>query len=274
MDVDPTSSICTPVPALGTVLCAIDASPSAKAVLYAAAGLAADPGSRLVVLRVDDEKEAAEIALAEFAQQTVPGWLAYRQETELIARGGRPARTILNVAAEQDAHLIVMGTHSRGGFARLLRGSVVASVLLDTTIPVAVVPPSGPELFALMGDRAVPHAGSVLVPIDLGGEWERQLSFALTLAAASRCDVTLLNVISRRADSVAPLGTLQAIAAHARSRSDVHVVVTHGPLVRVIADRQARADAGVIVLGRDAASPGHVARELLETARAVIVFVP
>src|ERR1044071_4779503 len=200
MDVDASSSICAPVPALGTVLCAIDASPSAKAVLYAAAGLAAG-GSRLVVLRVDDEKEAAEIALTEFALQTVPGWLAYRQETELIARGGQPARTILSVAAEQDATLIVMGTHSRGGLARLVRGSVAASVLVDTTIPVAVVPPSGPELFALTEDRAVPHAGSVLVPIDLDGEWDRQLAFASTLAAASRCGVTLLHVIPPRADS-------------------------------------------------------------------------
>lgn len=56
--------------------------------------------------------------------------------------------------------------------------------------------------------------------------------------------------------------------------SGVRSVVTHGSVVQVILDRQRRAGAGVVVLGRDAGSPGQVAFELLEKTRAVVVFVP
>jgi len=268
------------VPALGTVLCAVDGSAAAKAVLYAAAGLAAHPGSSLVVVRVvdrmnsQDEREAAQIALNAFAYETIPGWIGYREETQLVAVAGDPAKAILALAEERSANLIVMGTHSRTGLARFLFGSVTASVLEHTRVPVAVVPPSGPELISLTDGSAVPHLGSILVAVDLAGGSARQLAFASTLSLASRREITLLHVIPPEADSSGPLHKLREIAGHVDSHSGVVAVVTHGPLVDVIVDRQKRSGAGVVVLGRDAASPGHVALELLQRARAVVVFVP
>jgi hypothetical protein len=89
---------------------------------------------------------------------------------------------------KRGANLIVMGTHGRSGLARMLFGSVTASVLEQTKVPVAVV--------------------------------------------------------------------------------------THWRLVHVIVDRQRRSGAGVVVLGRDVGSPGHVAFQLLDKTRAVVVFVP
>ena len=270
----------TPVPALGTVLCAVDSSSAAKAVLYAAAGLAAHPGSRLIVVRVvgrmksGDEREAAQIALNALAHETIPGWIGYREETELVAVAGDPAKAILAMAEERGANLIVLGTHSRTGLARLLFGSVTASVLERTKVPVAVVPPSGPELISLTNNGAVPHLGSVLVPVDLGGSSVRQLTLASTLSLASAREMTLLHVIAPKADSTGPLHRLRAIAGQVDCDSRVAAVVTHGPLVDVILDRQKRSGAGVVVLGRDAASPGHVASELLNRTRAVVVFVP
>jgi len=269
-----------PVPALGTVLCAVDSSSAAKAVLYAAAGLAAHPGSRLIVVRVvgrmksEDEREAAQIALNAFALETIPGWIGYREETELVAVAGDPAKAILAMAEERGANLIVLGTHSRTGLARILFGSVTASVLEHTKVPVAVVPPSGPELISLTNNGAVPHLGSVLVPVDLGGSSVRQLTLASTLSLASAREMTLLHVIAPKADSTGPLHRLRAIAGQVDCDSRVAAVVTHGPLVDVILDRQKRSGAGVVVLGRDTASPGHVASELLNRTRAVVVFVP
>jgi hypothetical protein len=49
---------------------------------------------------------------------------------------------------------------------------------------------------------------------------------------------------------------------------------THGSVVSVILERQQREGAGVVVLGRDHASPGHVARALLQQTHAIIVFAP
>ncbi len=270
----------TAVPALGTVLCAVDASASAQAVLYAAAGLAAHPGSRLVVvraagrLRSEHERKAAQLALNAFALETIPGWIGYREETELVATAGDPAEAILSLAEQRGANLIVMGTHSRTGLARILFGSVTASVLRNTKVPVAVVPPSGPELVSLTGGTAVPHLGSILVPVDLHEPSARQLSLASTLSLASAREITLLHVIPPKADSSGPRDRLREMARGVESHSGVVAVVTHGPLVDVILDRQKRSRAGVVVLGRDASSPGHVAFELLDRTRAVVVFVP
>jgi nucleotide-binding universal stress UspA family protein len=269
-----------PVPALGIVLCAVDGSPAAASVLYAAAGLAAHPGSRLIVLRVEDrmdsedERVAAQVALEEFALRAVPGWIVYREATDLIAVAGHPSHMILKIATERGASLIVMGTHSRGSLARALFGSVTARVLRETTIPVAVVPPSAGELISLTDNDAVPHLGTVLVPVDLHEGSARQLAFAKLLSLASDREITLLHVISPTDDSEGPLKRLQDMAAHVDARSGVRAIVTHGSLIHAIRDRQLREHAGVVVMGRDPGSPGRVACELLQDTSAVVVFVP
>lgn len=255
-----------------TVLCAVDETPVAAAVLYAAAGLACCAGSKLVVLRVADHDDLGE--LNELVHTTLPGWIGYRRDTEVIVRPGKPAEAILAAAHECHASLIVLGTHSRGSLARKFFGSVTASVLTGTHIPMAVVPPSGPELISLTDTAAVPHLGSVLVPIDINLPAARQLAFASTLSRASSSEVTLLHAIPPYEASADPLHRLQDMARAVEAPAGVRAVVTHGPLVHVILDRQLRTDAGVVVLGRDAGSPGRVALELLERTRAVVVFVP
>jgi nucleotide-binding universal stress UspA family protein len=222
----------------------------------------------------EDERLAAEVALSELAQRTIPGWIISRDETDFIALAGHPAETILAVAAERAVNLIVMGIHSRGPVARALFGSVTAHVLRETKVPVAVIPPSALELISLTDNDAVPHVGSVLVPVDLHGGSVRQLAFASTLSLASNREITLLHVIPPEADSQTPLMRLQDMALRVDSQSGVRAVVTHGSLVSVILDRQLRAKAGVVVMGRDVGSPGHVASELLQRTHAVVVFVP
>ena len=264
----------SPVPALGTVLCAVDSSDSAAAVLYAAAGLAAHPDSRLIVVRVDGETTKARVDLIELVQQSIPGWLAYREQTDIVTSTGRPDRVILRLAEERGVNLIVMGTHSRRALSRVLFGSVAASVLAKATVPVAIVPPSGPELISLTDGSVVPHLGSILVAVDLRGASARQLALSSVLSLASERELVLLHVIPPRADSAEPLRRLREMAGSVDSRCGAVAVVTHGPVVNVILDRQKRASAGVVILGRDAGSPGKIACELLEKTRAVVVFVP
>ena len=50
---------------------------------------------------------------------------------------------ILNCAKEFSADLIVLGTHSRTGFDRLLMGSVAEHVVRHSEVPVLVVPMKG-----------------------------------------------------------------------------------------------------------------------------------
>jgi nucleotide-binding universal stress UspA family protein len=58
---------------------------------------------------------------------------------ETVVEPGRPARTILSVAAERGVDHIVIGSHGREGVSRLVLGSVAERVVRQAPIPVTVV---------------------------------------------------------------------------------------------------------------------------------------
>lgn len=62
-----------------------------------------------------------------------------------IVRVGAPAHTIVGLAAELNADLIVIGTHGRSGFARVLLGSVAEQVIRHAGCPVFVVRQKNPS---------------------------------------------------------------------------------------------------------------------------------
>ena len=49
-----------------------------------------------------------------------------------------PAAGIVQVATEEGADLIVVGSHGRSGIARLMVGSVASKVVAESPIPVLV----------------------------------------------------------------------------------------------------------------------------------------
>lgn len=55
-------------------------------------------------------------------------------------RPGDPGATIVEVAAEMDADLVIMASHVRSGFSRILMGSVAQEVLHHSQRPMLVVP--------------------------------------------------------------------------------------------------------------------------------------
>ncbi|HEX7518955.1 MAG TPA: universal stress protein, partial [Candidatus Deferrimicrobium sp.] len=57
-----------------------------------------------------------------------------------------PADAILHIATREEADLIVMSTHGRGGFSRLLMGSVAESVFRATSRTVMLVKPERPAV--------------------------------------------------------------------------------------------------------------------------------
>ena len=73
---------------------------------------------------------------------------------DAVVREGNPAAEIVDQATDMNAALLVMGTHGRSGFERLLLGSVAEKVLRKARCPVLTVPrrlpdavPSGPVVF-------------------------------------------------------------------------------------------------------------------------------
>jgi len=52
---------------------------------------------------------------------------------------GRPTKTIVEYAEENDIDQIVMGSHGRSGMSRILLGSVAETVVRRATVPVTVI---------------------------------------------------------------------------------------------------------------------------------------
>ena len=126
---------------IGRILCPVDFSSFSRCALDYAVALAWWYGSRLTVLHVDHAPFPAITQLAPLAPVEAvvmmpsdleqirrriaaftPAEAQARVPVEAKAAEGDPAREILAEAASAD--LIVMGTHGRSGFDRLVLGSV------------------------------------------------------------------------------------------------------------------------------------------------------
>ncbi|WP_298391686.1 universal stress protein [Hydrotalea sp.] len=82
--------------------------------------------------------------LLQEADKTIQQYIElYDGKTEVFrfTPEGIPEREILNIAAEWEADLIVMGTHARSGLDRILTGSTAEYIIRHTHIPVLVTPP-------------------------------------------------------------------------------------------------------------------------------------
>jgi nucleotide-binding universal stress UspA family protein len=124
---------------------------------------------------------------------------------EAAIREGNPAAEILDQAVSMNADLLVIGTHGRSGFERLLLGSVTEKVLRKASCPVLTVPrrlpdavPVGPVLYK-----------RILCPIDFSESSLRALDYATSLAREADARLAVVHVISHEfenvmADVVAP----------------------------------------------------------------------
>ncbi|MFC7071522.1 universal stress protein [Halovenus rubra] len=61
-------------------------------------------------------------------------------ETEQVVEIGKPARKITDSIEEVDIDHIVMATHGRQGFSRLLLGSTAETVVRCSSVPVTIAP--------------------------------------------------------------------------------------------------------------------------------------
>jgi len=107
-----------------------------------------------------------------------------------LAESGDPQATIIDQTLSKKADLIVMGTHGRRGFKRLLLGSVTEAVLREAPCPVLTVPPH----VSATASEAVTFK-RILCPVDFSPSALQGLGFALDLARQADGRVTLLHVV-------------------------------------------------------------------------------
>jgi len=188
------------------VLCPVDLSESSVRALAHAAALARWYDARLTVLHVvptfdplqirGDLGDPVRVVNPMPREQVIEevhralNLPATAPDAVVVAESGDPQVTILDYAISKEADLIVMGTHGRRGFKRLLLGSVTEAVLRESPCPVLTVPPHAPAAAS-----AAVTFKRILCPIDFSPSALQALGFALDLARQADGLVTLMHVV-------------------------------------------------------------------------------
>jgi nucleotide-binding universal stress UspA family protein len=162
---------------LRRILVGTDRSEVSPALYVLAATLARRSGAHLVLAYVADPGEYDEVrrerpmGIDEFLDRSRAGILLDFEEAtdglrsaqvEVRMRQRGVAEDLLQIAADVQADLVIVGTHGRTGLRRVLLGSVAEAVVRRAATPVLVVPravaarqAAGPEAApaATTGDR-------------------------------------------------------------------------------------------------------------------------
>jgi nucleotide-binding universal stress UspA family protein len=174
-----------------------------------------------------------------------------------------PVAAIVDRATQWPADLIVLGTHGRSGFERLLLGSVAEKVLRKAPCPVLTVPPR------VTGPARALTVSRILCAIDFSQASLRALEYAASFAAVEGPGVVAMNVVELFAESggvrdelvldtpsfrAALIKTAQerlhtAIPEALRVRCPIAETVTTGRAYREILRVATVEEAGLIVLG-------------------------
>jgi nucleotide-binding universal stress UspA family protein len=253
------------------VLCPVDLSDSSAHSLAHAVALAGWYGARLSVLHVVPTFDPVNVRgdLGEPTRVVNP--LSREQVIEelrraldcpanapnavLVAEAGDASTVIVDQAVTTRADLIVMGTHGRRGFKRLLLGSVTETVLREAPCPVLTVPP-----LAHSASTEAVTCKRILCPIDFSPSALQALGFALDLARQADGRVTLMHVIEWLAED-----DPKALAHFNVPEYQRHLVADAADRLRLLVAEESRTWVeidNVVVLGRS-----H--REILHAAAAM-----
>ena len=146
-----------------TILVPLDGSPLAEGALPRAAEIAGASGARVILLRAAHahaypgaDPIEAQVAVIRDAEHYL-GDVAARLRTMGVTNVttsiwyGEPAAAIIEASEFNHVDLIVMMTHGRSGFGRLVMGSVAESVLRGTKAPILLLRDQGAPVEAPVG---------------------------------------------------------------------------------------------------------------------------
>ncbi|MGA2357883.1 MAG: universal stress protein [Terriglobia bacterium] len=135
-------------------------------------------------------------------------------QPELVVHQGVAPDCILSFAQARNADVIVMGTHGRRGYDRLVLGSVTNRVMRRATCPVLAIcrPPHESGAADVAADKGwghVHHLTRILFCTDFSKNSERALTYAISATEEYDAELTLLHVLE---DVPSPAKTEEAIA--------------------------------------------------------------
>jgi nucleotide-binding universal stress UspA family protein len=184
------------------VLCPIDFSEFSRRALDHAAAIARWYKASLTVLYVFPVRLAVELPPMATSDQDRQRTLADIEQfikhvpTEIrlearVEESSSVHEEILRHAEGSGADLLVVGSHGRSGFERLLLGSVTERLVHKALCPTMVVPRRAPDKDP---DEPV-QFHRILCPVDFSETSNRALAYAMSLAEEAAAHLTVVNVI-------------------------------------------------------------------------------
>jgi nucleotide-binding universal stress UspA family protein len=188
------------------ILCPIDFSDTSLRALTYATAFATWYGARLEVLHVvpafeigapaagggarDPRTPLSREEIITAIRQSLQATGATDLQTQALAEEGHAHELIARRVQAQPPDLLVMGTHGRSGFNRLLLGSVTEKVLRTVACPLLTVPPAAPAKTA-----AAVTFKQILCAMDHSPAAVKALPYALELGRQADGCVTVLNAL-------------------------------------------------------------------------------
>ena len=170
---------------VGSIICGVDESASARGAAQVARGLSGKLGLGLVFVRVVDEGLPDEKinAIAERLERLTAAAGEVDAGARWLVEVGHPADRLVAAAADTGASMIVVGSH---GPRSSLLGSVSAEISKRAPCPVVVVPPGTEN--RLSDDRSLPDDGRMSAPVSQSRR-RRHLSLRPRVPAGRRLDL-------------------------------------------------------------------------------------
>ena len=116
-------------------------------------------------------------------------------QPQLVVQQGIAPDSILSFAQAEKTDVIVMGTHGRRGFDRLMLGSVTDRVMRRAPCPVLAVGKASHDSVASDEERHRRHLSRILFCTDFSDNSERALNYALSARAEYDAELTMLHVL-------------------------------------------------------------------------------
>jgi nucleotide-binding universal stress UspA family protein len=196
------------------ILCPIDFSEFSVRAYYHALSLAEHYLAKLVAQHIvelwrhpsadfsasaalyEESREALHESGKEQLQKFVKDHTHDEIQPELVVEEGVAPDSILSFAQAQKTDVIVMGTHGRRGFDRLMLGSVTDRVMRRAPCPVlAICKPPHDSVAAVKEQRHVHHLSRILFCADFSENSEQALKYAISATAEYDAELTLLHVL-------------------------------------------------------------------------------
>jgi nucleotide-binding universal stress UspA family protein len=179
-------------------------------------------------------------------------------QPHLAVDQGNASDVILSFAQAQNIEVIVMGTHGRRGFDRLVLGSVTDRVMRKASCPVLVISKQPHESMLGGSDKRHVHRLSrILHCTDFSENAERALGYAMSVAAEYDAELILLHVLeeiptpgqTQEAMATAAAQLDKLITPEQRQAIKIETAVRVGKPYEEILKHTVETDADLVVVG-------------------------